>query len=255
MPVVKCQIDTGVGIVTINRPVAMNAMSREVRSQFAAVLARLDGNDAVGAIVITGEGDRAFSAGLDLRELGSDASALREVASDDPACNPVAAVERCGTPVLAAINGVCVTGALEVALACDIMICAERARFADTHARIGLLPVWGLSQRLSRAVGPSRAREMSLTGRFVSSHVAEAWGLVSRVVPDADLLQEAVALAKTIAANNRDATRANKALMKRGFEMALGPALYYEREKGATHNASITPEILEARRQALVSGG
>lgn len=252
MSVVICErLDGGVARITLNRPAAANAMSRAVRAELALALAEVDGDDTIGAIILTGAGDRAFSAGLDLRELGSDDNALAEVATDDPRLNPAAAVDGCATPVIGAINGVCVTGALEVALACDMLIAADTARFADTHAKVGLLPVWGLSQRLARAVGPGRARELSLSGRFIDASTAERWGLVNHVVPGDALIDAAVGLGLEIAANGRAAIVPNKALMKSGFDLALGDALAHERSVGAAYNVHVTPAMLEERRKAL----
>ena len=251
--VIQERLDGGVARVTINRPAVANALSRAARKQLAELLAEADADSSVGAIIVTAAGDRAFSAGLDLRELGSDENALAEVATDDPRLNPAAAVDICKTPVIGVINGVCVTGALEMALACDLLIAAESARFADTHAMVGLLPVWGLSQRLARTIGPARARELSLSGRFIDAHTAERWGLVNHVVPAATLQEEALAIARSIAANAPSAVAANKALMKEGFALPLGEALAYERRVGAAFNAKITPSMLEERRKALTS--
>ena len=141
----------------------------------------------VRAIVLTGAGERAFTAGLDLKELGSDTSNLG-AASSDSDDNPVKAIENCPQPVIGAINGVAITGGFEVALACDILIASTNARFADTHARVGILPGWGLSQKLSRCIGLSRAKELSLTGNFIDADTACAWGLVNRVTAPEDLL-------------------------------------------------------------------
>lgn len=247
--------DGGVAIITINRPAAANALSRAARAGLAEALAQADTDPAVGAIVLTGAGDRAFSAGLDLRELGSDPNALAEVATDDPRLNPAAAIDACRTPVIGAINGVCVTGALEVALACDLLIAADHARFGDTHAQVGLLPVWGLSQRLSRLIGPMRANEMSLSCAFIDAATAERWGLVNRIVPREQLLGTAIAVARSIAAHDHEAVAGNKALMKDGFALPLGAALAFERATGAAFNAHVTPAMLEERRRALTGGG
>lgn len=241
----------GVAWITLNRPDAMNAMSSRLRAKLADALADAEADDAIGAIVLTGAG-KAFSAGLDLKELGQDRGALSRVGDDDPRSNTVLAIDRCTKPVIAAINGICVTGALEVALACDIMIAGESARFADTHAKVGLAPVWGLSQRLSRLIGPGRAREMSLSARFIDAGTADRWGLVSRVVADAALSQESLELARSIAANDRASVRINKALMKRGFEMTLGEGLAHEMEQGTEFNARANPEAITERRKALL---
>jgi enoyl-CoA hydratase len=241
----------GVIRITINRPTVANALSRAARVALAQALAGADADSGVRAIIVTGAGDRAFSAGLDLRELGSHDDVLSEVATDDPRLNPAAAVDLCRTPVIGAINGVCVTGALEMALACDILLAADTARFADTHVKVGILPVWGLSQRLSRVIGPGRARELSLSGRFVDAATAQQWGLVSRTVPAARLAEEALTLATAIAGNDAGAVAANKALMKDGFALPLAAALSYEREVGAAFNSHVTAAMLDERRKAL----
>jgi enoyl-CoA hydratase len=249
--VISERLEGGVARITINRPAAANALSRAARTQFAEALAKADADQGVGAIIVTGAGDRAFSAGLDLRELGHDANALAEVSTDNPRLNPTAALDICKTPVIGAINGVCVTGALELALACDILIAADTARFADTHVKVGLLPVWGLSQRLSRVIGPGRARELSLSCRFIDARTAELWGLVNRVVPATALADEALALGKAIAVNDAVAVTANKALMRDGFALPLREALTRERDVGAAFNARVTPAMLEERRKML----
>ncbi|HAJ45299.1 MAG TPA: enoyl-CoA hydratase, partial [Alphaproteobacteria bacterium] len=135
--------DGPVAIVTMNRPEAMNALNRALRSALAETFAALDSSDAVRVVVLTGAGPKAFTAGLDLKELGSDASALGAANAQEPARNPVKAVETCRKPVIGAINGVAITGGFELALACDILIASEAARFADTHARVGIMPGWG----------------------------------------------------------------------------------------------------------------
>jgi enoyl-CoA hydratase len=253
MPDIVYEIcDGAVARITLNRPHAANALSRAAREELADALNQAEADKAIGAIILTGAGDRAFSAGLDLRELAGNDQALGEVATDDPRLNPAAAVDCCQKPVIGAINGVCVTGALEVALACDFLIAADQARFADTHAKVGILPVWGLSQRLARLIGPGRARDMSLSGRFIDAATAERWGLVNRVVPFASLADQALTMARAIAANDPVAVTSNKALMKTGFAMTLAEALAYERATGAAFNQHVTPAMLEERRQALI---
>ncbi|HEX4846857.1 MAG TPA: enoyl-CoA hydratase, partial [Novosphingobium sp.] len=178
---VTVERDGPVAVVTLNRPEAMNALSRGLRAQLAQVMVELDAEERIRAVVLTGAGTRAFTAGLDLKELGSGAASLGAATDQEATSNPVKAIETCRKPVIGAINGVAITGGFELALACDILIASENARFADTHARVGIMPGWGLSQKLSRMIGISRAKELSLTGNFIDAQTACAWGLVNRV--------------------------------------------------------------------------
>jgi len=159
----------------------------------------LDADPSVKVIVLTGAGERAFTAGLDLKELSTDPLGMGAANATDPAVNPARAVLACSKPIIGAINGVAITGGFEVALACDVLICSTNARFADTHARVGITPGWGLSQKLSRAIGPYRAKELSLTGNFLSAEQAYDWGLVNRVVTPEELMPTALKLAGEMA--------------------------------------------------------
>lgn len=186
--------DGNIAVLTLNRPESRNALNGELRRALRSTITDLDDNPDVRAIVVTGA-DPAFCAGLDLREL-SQASHTGPV---DPATEPQPPIGNTTTPVIGAINGVAVTGGLELALNCDILIASEAARFADTHARVGLMPWWGLSYLLPAAIGYSRAVEMSLSGNFIDAPTALAWGLVNHVVPHADLLATATRLAHDMA--------------------------------------------------------
>ena len=175
----------GITVVTLNRPEAMNALSKAMRSALYKAMVELDADPEVSVVILTGAGERAFTAGLDLKELGSDPRAMSAANAEGADENPVKAIELCTKPVIGAINGVAITGGFEVALACDVLIASENARFADTHARVGIMPGWGLSQKLSRLIGIYRAKELSLTGNFLDAKTACDWGLVNRVVPAA----------------------------------------------------------------------
>ena len=188
---VTIERDGPVAVVTMNRPEAMNALSKGLRAELAAAMVEVNADDSIRAVVLTGAGTRAFTAGLDLKELGADTSNLGAANAEDALANPVKAIEQCKKPVIGAINGVAITGGFEVALACDILIASENARFADTHARVGIMPGWGLSQKLSRMIGISRAKELSFSGNFLDAQTACAWGLVNRVVPADELLAAA----------------------------------------------------------------
>ena len=186
----------GVRLITLNRPDKRNAINEPMFAGLIDAFQRLDADASVRAAVITGSGT-AFCAGVDLGDV-SDRELIerRRVTGISP---PLVLLQTL-TPVIAAINGSCVAGGLELALACDLVVAAEEARFADTHIQLGLLPSWGAGALLPAAVGTRRAKEMSLTGRFVSAAQARDYGLVAEVVPSADLLTTALAIAERIAA-------------------------------------------------------
>lgn len=252
---VLLDVQEGVATVTLNRPEAMNALSKALRSQLYQVMTKVDADPSVRAVVLTGAGERAFTAGLDLKELGSQAGALGSANATGADENPVKAIELCRKPVIGAVNGVAITGGFEVALACDILIASDKARFADTHARVGVMPGWGLSQKLSRLIGISRAKELSLSGNFLDAATAERWGLVNRVVPASDLLPTARQLASDIASADADFIAAYKKLIDDGFARSFGDAVALEHERSSAANRAVTPQAVEARRAAVQARG
>ena len=206
-----------VAVVTLNRPEAMNALSKALRAALRQAMVELDADANVKVVVLTGAGERAFTAGLDLKELSTDPLGMGAANAVDPAENPARAVLACSKPIVGAINGVAITGGFEVALACDVLICSTNARFADTHARVGITPGWGLSQKLSRAIGPYRAKELSLTGNFLSAQQAYDWGLVNRVVEPAELMPAALKLAHEMASIEAEMLVTYKAMIDDGY--------------------------------------
>ncbi len=244
-----------IATVTLNRPQAMNALSKELRAELARAMAALDADDAVRVVILTGAGDRAFTAGLDLKELGSDATAMADATGTEARANPVKAVEQCRKPVIGAINGVAITGGFEVALACDVLIAADTARFADTHARVGIMPGWGLSQKLSRLIGIHRAKELSLSGNFLDAATAERWGLVNRVVPAAQLMASARALAVDMAQVEPGFAAAYKRLIDDGYAATFAEGLAIEHDRGAAANAAVTPDTIATNRVAVQARG
>jgi len=254
MSLVVVETRDGVALVTLNRPEAMNALSKAMRAEIAQVFLALDTEDAVRAVVLTGAG-KAFTAGLDLKELGSDRSALGAANATEPERNPVAAVERCRKPVIGAINGAAITGGFELALACDILLASTNARFADTHARVGIMPGWGLSQKLSRLVGISRAKEASLSGNFIDAETALAWGLVNRVVAPEALVETAMKLAADIASAPAEKVQAYKQLIDDGYGKPLRKALKHERERSTEINAAVTPDQVAKSREGVMARG
>lgn len=245
----------GVAIVTLNRPEAMNALSKALRAELHRTLTALDADPAVKVIVLTGAGERAFTAGLDLKELGGDPDGLRAANATEPSENPAWAVIACRKPVIGAINGVAITGGFEVALACDVLICSTNARFADTHARVGITPGWGLSQKLSRAIGPYRAKELSLSGNFLDARTAYDWGLVNRVVEPAELMPAALKLASDMAQIEADMLVTYKAMIDDGYELSLRDGLELEHTRSSIHNRHVTPDMVEQRRLAVQARG
>jgi len=255
MPLVLVEREDAIAVVTLNRPEAMNALSSGLRSELAAAMVALEADPSVRAIVLTGAGERAFTAGLDLKELGADTSNLGAANATEASENPVKAIETCTKPVIGAINGVAITGGFEVALACDVLIASTNARFADTHARVGIMPGWGLSQKLSRLIGIYRARELSFTGNFLDAQTAYEWGLVNRVVAPADLLATAKKLAHEMATVDPTMLRNYKSLINRGFEVSFGEGLALEATLSTAANSAVSADEVEARRRAVMERG
>jgi enoyl-CoA hydratase len=197
---VLVSVADGVATVTLNRPSVRNAISGALLVALHHAMAAVAADEAVGAVVLTGA-DPAFCAGVDLKELSADQGLLDEGPAGAP-WDPI------GKPLIGAVNGAAVTGGLELALNCDFLIASERAVFADTHARVGLLPSWGLSVLLPQRVGFAMARRMSFTGDYVDAGRAFEAGLVTEVVAHDELLPSAQRLAATIAANHRPAVLA-----------------------------------------------
>jgi enoyl-CoA hydratase len=250
---VTVERDGNVAVVTMNRPEAMNALSSALREELAKAMVAVDADDSIHAVVLTGAGQRAFTAGLDLKELGTQG--LGAANAETPQANPVKAIEQCRKPVIGAINGVAITGGFEVAVACDILIASENARFADTHARVGIMPGWGLSQKLSRLIGINRAKELSLSGNFLDAQTACAWGLVNRVVPAEELLPAAKKLAADIASADPGMIQAYKRLIDDGYAVPFGEAMALEHRTSSARNAQVNKAEVEARRTAVMERG
>ena len=255
MTLIVTEKEDAIAIVTLNRPEAMNALSADLRTELAETLVRLEADDDVRVIILTGAGERAFTAGLDLKELGADTSNLGAANAQDPARNPVKAVEACSKPVIGAINGVAITGGFELALACDVLIASTNARCADTHARVGILPGWGLSQKLSRLIGIYRARELSFTGNFIDAQTACDWGLVNHVVAPDALLNEAKRMAKDMASIDPSMLGQYKNLINQGFEASFGEGLALEAQVSSAANGRVSADDVEARRRTVLNRG
>lgn len=230
--------------LTLNRPQARNALSSELRKRFFQALRDAETDDDVDVVILTGA-DPVFCAGLDLKELGNS-SQLPDISPQWPPMTK---------PVIGAINGAAVTGGLEFALYCDILIASEQARFADTHARVGLLPTWGLSVRLPQKVGVGMARRMSLTGDYLSAAEALRAGLVTEVVPHEDLLPTARRVAASIVANNQNAVRALLASYHRIDAEQTDAGLWIEAISAKQWMTSATGNDIAANRDAVLERG
>ncbi|WP_108810597.1 enoyl-CoA hydratase [Sphingorhabdus sp. Alg231-15] len=243
----------GVAIITLNRPEAMNALSHDLRAEFFDICEEVKGDRDIRAAIVTGAGERAFTAGLDLKELGS--TGLGAATDQKPASNPCRALEQLEIPVIGAINGVAITGGFELALACDIRIASTNARFADTHARVGVIPGWGLSQKLSRHIGLSRACELSFTGQFVDADTACSWGLVNHVYTPEQLIPSALALAADMATIDPEFLKAYKKLIFDGYDHSFKDAMALERQVTNAYNDDVSAEAVEQRRLAVIERG
>ena len=230
-PLVLVERDEGVATVTLNRPQVKNAMSRALIKELEKAFDELAGDSGVEVMIITGAGDDAFSAGLDLKEMpqaeGLDAGAFMEEMIRTVR-DPINALRRFDRPVIGAINGVAITGGLELVLNCDILLASENARFADTHTKVGVPPGWGMSQLLPRAVGIRKAKEMSFTGRFVSAQEAHAWGLVNQVFPLPELMTAARQMAAEIRTRIPQMVKHFKKVIDGGMGKSLDDAWAYE---------------------------
>jgi enoyl-CoA hydratase len=252
-----------VALVLLDRPEARNALTGAMIAALGAALADADADPDVAAVVLTGR-DPAFCAGLDLTDLArtyDDVAAAPRGNDGGDGGGGGSTVRRglisgTSTPVIGAVNGPAVTGGLELALGCDFLIASERATFADTHARVGVLPAGGMTIRLPQLIGVNRARQMSLTGDFVDAATACAWGLVNEVVAHDDLLPRALRLATTIAESDPDTVAELRAmyvtLAHRGDDDAYRDEA---RWSGRWMRERFDPDAFRSRRDGIIARG
>jgi len=220
------ELVAGVALVTLDRPDVLNALSLDMLDELAAILDRLDADPACRAIVLTGSGTRAFAAGADIRELARQTTVGLLAENRFAVWDRIAAVR---TPVIAAVRGFALGGGCELAMSCDIIVAAEDATFGQPEINLGVMPGAGGTQRLTRAIGKARAMDLVLTGRPIGAVEAERMGLVSRVVAPDRTLDEAIELAKRIAAQAPVAVLAAKEAIKQADELPLSAGLQHER--------------------------
>jgi enoyl-CoA hydratase/carnithine racemase len=232
VPYTEIELATGgaVATVTLNRPAALNAITPTMLDELGTAFAALGGDPGIRVVVLTGAG-RAFSAGVDLKALGDRSLEGGSVGDllDLPARRLIRLMRTIDPVVIAAVNGFCFTGALEIALAADIVVVAQEAKLADTHATFGLRPTWGMSQRLPHAVGPARARWLSLTARQFTGADAERWGLAAVACPRDELVETVGELADTLVAQSAGSLRAYKDLYRQ-YDEQIATGLAYEEQ-------------------------
>jgi enoyl-CoA hydratase len=255
-PVLVVERDAPIATVTLNRPDQMNALSTALRLAIGSAFRDLEQDPEIRVVIVTGAG-RAFCAGMDLKELsggpvgtsGFELSVAGQQEMRDGIAN-------FSGPVIAAVNGAAATAGFELALACDLILASSNARFMDTHARVGMLPGWGLSVHLARRIGIARAKEVSLSGNALDAARAYDWGLVNRVVEPDELIETARALARDFASCVPEVASQYKALIDRGYSMQVDEALQAEFEAGVESSKRIrSTEIAGRSRQVIDRGG
>lgn len=254
--VVLLDVEERIATITLNRPQARNALSSEVLSLLPNLIDRAGNSDDVDVVVLTGA-DPAFCAGLDLKELGSTAANIRSSARESDGSSfprtrgPIPPIAK---PIIGAVNGVAITGGLELALNCDFLIASERAKFGDTHTRVGVMPGWGLTVLLPQAIGLRRAREMSFSGNFLSAEEALHFGLVNHVVAHDDLMAFTRRLALDICCNDQSGVRqirrtyADIHADENGWSIEARDGRQWQREH-------FSPDAVAERRQAIQDRG
>jgi enoyl-CoA hydratase/carnithine racemase len=223
---VHCEIDGAVALVTIDRPAKLNAVTQEMSHRLVEVIEALNDDDAVRVVILTGAGERAFSAGSDIRTLDAYATPW-DFRNRTDYCD---AIRACRKPVIAAVNGYAFGGGLETALSCDIRLASSTATFAAPEITLGWIGGGGMSAFLAASVGPSNAAVMLMTGEPVDAATALRWGLVSEIVEAADLLPRARAIADVIAKRPPIAAETAKANLHAAANMPQDAAIRYERD-------------------------
>lgn len=225
MTLVETKIDDGVGIITINRPEALNAVNSEIMTGIIAAAAKFDADEKIGCMIITGEG-KAFIAGADIKEMQT--KTYMDMFMDDKQ-SEWDGFAKTRTPIIAAVNGFALGGGCEIAMMCDFIIASEHAKFGQPEIKLGVIPGWGGTQRLTKAVGKAKAMDLTLTGRMMDATEAESCGLVARVVTADELMPTALEAAKAIAGFGAPSVLVAKEAVNRAFETTLSEGLMFER--------------------------
>jgi enoyl-CoA hydratase len=232
-----------IGILTINRPEALNAVSTSIMDQLVAAAAELDTDEGIGCIIVTGAGGKAFVAGADIKEMADNNYIDVYLNNFSGTWDHTAHARK---PVVAAVAGFALGGGCELAMQCDVVIAADTAKFGQPEIKLGVIPGIGGTQRLTRAVGKAKAMDLILTGRMMDAAEAEKSGLVARVVPAADLVNEAMKVAEIIAGMSLPSVLAAKETVNRAFESSLAEGVMFERR--AFHSLFATQDQKEGMK-------
>ncbi len=214
-----------VGVIRLNRPQALNALNAALNAELARAIAAFDADDGIGCILLTGS-DKAFAAGADIKEMAGKSFLDARMSNFDADWDQVG---RARKPVVAAVAGFALGGGCELVMQCDVVIAADNAKFGQPEIKLGIIPGIGGTQRLTHAVGKAKAMDLILTGRMMDATEAERAGLVARVVPAGNLLEEAMKVAETIAAMSLPTVLTAKEAVNRAFEMSLAEGMRFER--------------------------
>ncbi|MBL6690518.1 MAG: enoyl-CoA hydratase/isomerase family protein [Pseudomonadales bacterium] len=229
--------EDGIAVLTLNRPDALNALSPNLFVELREHVETLTNQtDTIGCVILRGEG-RSFSAGNDLKAIQAGETAPTRFYQPET----LELIENLPQPVIASVQGHCYTGSLELAIACDLLIASESAKFADTHGKWGMVPIWGMSQRLPARIGPLKAKEMMFTGRVVTGPEAAQIGLANECVPDDQLQARTMEVAKQIVQNSWHTLRSDKMLVNQGLSMGYAEGIVWERE----HSPGTDPDMGE----------
>lgn len=245
-------VDGGIALVTLNRPKQHNALSRQLRNNLLSALRQLEADDEVGVIIFTGAGDKAFSVGADLKEFEIAPLKAEEMGVD---CPVMQAFEHLSKPTIAAINGYTVTGGFELATNCDILVASTNAKFADTHARVGVVPAWGLTQYLAMLIGPVRARYLSFTGNYLDAQTAKEWGLVLDVVEPEALIDYCRELARDMLSCDRRSLLDIRRAMRLGLRRTVDEGLLLEAKLAKDSVERLDADSFARTRQAVMNRG
>ncbi len=250
---VLLSVEGPIAFITLNRPKALNALSKCMISELVRTFRELSADPSLRAIVVTGSG-RAFSCGVDLKELAKAADIKTHFTWHGEG-SLVSVVRSCPHPVISAVNGFAITGGLELALMGDFLIASDNAMFADTHARVGITPSWGMTQVLPRLIGINRARQMSLTGEFVDAETAWNWGLVNEVISADMLMTRAAELAAQVAETDKTTLGRIRSLITDGSGETLERGMAREAAVFDVHMGGVSSEkVAQGREKATKRG-
>jgi len=244
----------GIATITLNRPDSLNALSTHLIAELCTAFEELPRDDSVEVAILTGAG-RAFSAGVDLKELAGSADAPRAPTSMGDSKRMLRAIAAFDRPLIGAINGFAITGGFELALMCDILIASTEARFADTHVRVGIAPGWGLSQKLPRLIGIGRAKELSFTGNYIDAEQAERWGLVNRVVEPDALMETCKQLALDMIGCDSRTVRRYKDMVDTGYATTFSEGMVMEAKASKEYMATVSAGSIAERRVSIQKRG